>query len=255
MAGHELDVFVPRESVAVFILDSRIREVHVSVVARQVVLASPARDLLRFPVRPPIAVLLASIPLVEEPLVVPLELVVQVDAVHSAAVFADALFGAQVGAINLRVVCQLARLPEARVERLTGLPGALLPLVPIPFEQVPAAICQRHGAVVRAERQGAYQTLSCKVKQAFARVPAAVVEIALGYHTKSADGGKHLAFGAVDLVHPIAFSHGPTLTSSWQVEILREHISRVAIGRMIAFAAPATAAAAPVAEVVAVAII
>ena len=70
---------------------------------------------------------------------------------------------------------------------------------------------------------------------------------------KGADGGEHPAFGAVDLVHAIAFSHRPALTAAWQVEVLREHVARVAIGRLIAFAAAATATAASVAEVVAVA--
>ena len=59
----------------------------------------------------------------------------------------------------------------------------------------------------------------------------------------------------VNLVHAIAFTHWPTLTATCQVQVLREHVARVAIGRMIAFAAPATAAAAAVVDVVAVAVI
>jgi hypothetical protein len=46
----------------------------------------------------------------------------------------------------------------------------------------------------------------------------------------------------------------PALTTAWQFEVLREHLARVAIGRRIAFAAPAAATAAPVSEVVAVAV-
>jgi hypothetical protein len=68
-------------------------------------------------------------------------------------------------------------------------------------------------------------------------------------------GGEHPAFGAVDFVHAIAFSHRAALTAAWQIEVLREHIARIAIGRMIAFAATATAAAASVAEVVAIAVV
>jgi hypothetical protein len=44
------------------------------------------------------------------------------------------------------------------------------------------------------------------------------VEIALGHDAKSADGGEHSAFRAVDLVHTVAFSHGPSFTSARQVE-------------------------------------
>jgi hypothetical protein len=81
------------------------------------------------------------------------------------------------------------------------------------------------------------------------------VENALGDNAKAADGREHTAFRTVDFVHAIAFSHWPALTSARQVEVLREHVARVTIGRMIAFAAPATAAAAPFADVVAVAVI
>jgi hypothetical protein len=43
---------------------------------------------------------------------------------------------------------QFARLSEAGVERLARLPRALLPLVSIRFEEVSAALCQDHSAVV-----------------------------------------------------------------------------------------------------------
>jgi hypothetical protein len=46
----------------------------------------------------------------------------------------------------------------------------------------------------------------------------------------------------------------PALASAWEVEILCEHVARVTIGRMIAFAASTAAAAVSVAEVVAIAV-
>jgi hypothetical protein len=88
-----------------------------------------------------------------------------------------------------------------------------------------------------------------------ASVVATVVEIAFGDDAEGADGGERPALGAVDLIHAIAVSHWPTLTATWQIEVLREHIARVAMGRRIAFAAPATAAAVSVAEVVVIAVI
>jgi hypothetical protein len=93
------------------------------------------------------------------------------------------------------------------------------------------------------------------VAQGSAGILPAVVKIALRHDTKGADGGEYSALGAVDLVHAIAVSHWPTLTATWQVEVLREHVARVTIGCMIAFAAPATGAAASVVDVVAVAVI
>jgi hypothetical protein len=94
-----------------------------------------------------------------------------------------------------------------------------------------------------------------EVPLGFASVVAAVVKIAFGDDAEGADGGEHPAFGAVNFVHVIAVSHWPTLTATWQVEVLREHVARVTIGRMIAFAAPTAAAAVSVAEVVAIAVI
>jgi hypothetical protein len=80
------------------------------------------------------------------------------------------------------------------------------------------------------------------------------VEIALGHDAKGADCGEHPTFRAVDLVYAVTVSYRLALTAPWQVQVPREHISRVAIGHTIAFAATATAAAS-VAEVVAIAVI
>jgi hypothetical protein len=88
-----------------------------------------------------------------------------------------------------------------------------------------------------------------------ASVVSAVMEIALRDDAKGADGGKHPAFGAVDLVHPIPVAHWPTLTATWEVEVLREHIAQVTISFMIAFGAPTAVASVSVAEVVPFAVI
>jgi hypothetical protein len=101
VARDDLDVFVARLSLAVLILDARIREVDVSVVVRQVVLASPLSDLLRLAVRSSVAILPAAIALVKKPLAVALQLVIQDHAIHSAALLAEALLGALVGAVDL----------------------------------------------------------------------------------------------------------------------------------------------------------
>ena len=120
----------------------------VPIVVRQLVLPRPPRDLFRLAIRPAVAVLLASIALVEEPLIVALELVVEDDAPDPAALVPEALLGALVGAIDLGVVRQLAGLPEAGVEGLAGFVGAVVALVAVRFEEVPPAVCQRHGAII-----------------------------------------------------------------------------------------------------------
>jgi hypothetical protein len=52
------------------------------------------------------------------------------------------------------------------------------------------------------------------VSEALARVPAAVVEIALGDDAKGADVGKHPALGAADLVDAVALSHRTAFASA-----------------------------------------
>jgi hypothetical protein len=166
---------------------------------------------------------------VQELLVVALQLVVQDHAIDSAALLAETLLGAEVRAIDHRVVRELARLSEARVECLARLARPFLSLVPIRLEQIPSSIAKDRCAVVRAEWGGAQQTLLFEVALGLASVLPGVVEIALGDNAERADGGEHPAFRAVDLVHTIAFSHRPALTSARQVEILRKHVTGVAI--------------------------
>jgi hypothetical protein len=81
------------------------------------------------------------------------------------------------------------------------------------------------------------------------------VEIVLGHDAKGADGGKHPAFRAVDLVDAVALSHRPALASARKAEVLCEYIAGVAILRGIAVAGSPTAAAVPIANVAAVVVI
>jgi len=246
---------MPRAPVTVFVLDPGIRESDVPIVVRQLVLPRPASNLFRLTIRPAVAVLLAAIALVQKALIITLQLVVEDDATNPTTLPPEALLSTLVGAIDLRVVRQLARFPETRMERLAGFVTAAVALVPIRLEQVPAAVSEDNSAVVRAEWRRVQQTLLFEVALGSPSVVAAVVEIAFGYDAEGSDGSEHLAFGAVDLVHAIAISHWPTLPATWQVKVLHEHVARVTIACLIAFAAPTAAAAASVAEVVAVAVV
>jgi hypothetical protein len=67
---------------------------------------------------------------------------------------------------------------------------------------------------------------------------AAIVEIAFGHDAEGTDGGEYAALSAADLVHPIPFSNWPPLAPARQVEILREHMSRVVIIVETALTAP-----------------
>jgi hypothetical protein len=105
---------------------------------------------LRLTARPAVAVLLALVVPVEESLIGALQLTVEDDAPNPTAVAAETLLGALalVGAINLGVVRQLARLSDASVEGLAGFVGAVVTLVPVGLEQVTSAVRQRHGAII-----------------------------------------------------------------------------------------------------------
>src|SRR5687767_11908559 len=118
VAGDNLKILMPRAAVAVLVLDPRIREPDVPIVVRQLVFPRPTRDLFGLTVRPAVAVLLAAIALVEESLIVALQLVVEDDAPNPTALAAETLLGALVGAIDLGVVRQLARLSDTSVEGL-----------------------------------------------------------------------------------------------------------------------------------------
>ena len=150
VAGHDLKILVPRAAISVLVLDPRVRKPDVPIVVRQLVFTRanaqslPAHSLagrrrLSF---------LPRLRYVQEALIVALQFVVEDDAPNPTALAAYTLLGALVGAIDLGVVRQLARLSDAGVEGLTRLVGAVVTLVPVGLEQVTAAIRQRHGAII-----------------------------------------------------------------------------------------------------------
>ena len=68
---------------------------------------------------PSVAVLVVAIPFLQELLILPLQLVVQEDAVDVCTLFAQVLGLLQIGSVDLGVVRQLPRLVNAVVEGLT----------------------------------------------------------------------------------------------------------------------------------------
>lgn len=104
VAGHDFEILMPRAAVSVLVLDPRVREPDVPIVVRQVVFTRPLGNLFGLAVRPAVAVLLAAIALVEESLIVALELVVESDTAHLAALPPQTFLGALIGAIDLGVV-------------------------------------------------------------------------------------------------------------------------------------------------------
>jgi hypothetical protein len=120
----------------------------VPLVVRQIVFTRPPSNLFRLTVRPAVAVLPAAVALVEESLIVALKFVVEDDPSNPAALAPETLLGALVGAIDLRVVRQLAGFSEACPERLTGLARAVVAFVSVGFEEVSPAVRQDDGAII-----------------------------------------------------------------------------------------------------------
>ena len=124
VASNHFEVLVPRATVTVVVLDARIRETHVPIFVRQLVLPRPPRDFFGLAIWPTVAVLLAAIALVQEPLIVALQLVVEDDAPNPTPLPTETLLSALIGAIDPRVVRQLA--PPAPIMTETTFLGRLV---------------------------------------------------------------------------------------------------------------------------------
>jgi hypothetical protein len=73
VAGHDLEILVPRAAISVLVLDPRVRKPDVPIVVRQLVFPRPACNLFGLTVRPAVAVLLAAIALMQEALIIAFE--------------------------------------------------------------------------------------------------------------------------------------------------------------------------------------
>jgi hypothetical protein len=154
-----------------------------------------------------VAVFPTAVALLKETLVVPLELVVQDDATDPPALVPEALLRTLVGAIDLGVMSQLARLLPARVKRLARL---LRAVVAVGLKEIAPAVGEDDGAVAWTERSHSNEPLMLEVAKTAPRVLVAVtpvVEVALGHDPKRGDRCQHAALGAVDLVGALAVAN------------------------------------------------
>jgi hypothetical protein len=133
LGGH-LDVRVVFAAVPVAIFDAQIREMHFVIEVREVVFVGPFPDLVVGPIRVSVIVIAVAIPLMEPALVIPLELVIEDDALDPRIALDETLRGAFVGAIDLEVVFEFPLAFDARPERLT----VALVAVTMVFEQASA---------------------------------------------------------------------------------------------------------------------
>ena len=166
---------------------------------------------------PPVAVSVTAIALLQELLILALQLVVEDDAPDTSAVVADAFLGARVGAIDLCVVRQLARLAEAGVEGLAGLVTALAAarfehVSPFLGEHNDIALAPIHGDGL--DEAGFPQVIQSVVRLAIVVVPfEAAAQVFFGNDAKGADGREHPGLVAVDGVAALAIANQLALLS------------------------------------------
>ncbi len=119
--GRDLDIFPPDIPVHGFILDANIREVNLVVEVGQVVFTRPFLNLLDGPIRPAVAVAIASITLLEEALILTFQFPIELHAQDPRLTVLQPFCGFQVRAVELRVVGSLTGLVGTRIERLAAI--------------------------------------------------------------------------------------------------------------------------------------
>ena len=224
--GDDLDVFVADVAVLILVFDPGVGEVDAAVEEREVVLACPGLNLFRRAVRPAVAVGPSPVPLLQELLVVTLQLVVEDDAPDVSAAGTEALLGALVRAVDLGVVGQLARLPEARVERL---PGLVVALQAIRLEHVSTPTRQDDDVTVPALEWDSFEKARLlemsKALPSRLWVPITVEHIAqvIGVDDpKRSDRGERLALLAVQLIGSLPVAHELAVWATRQVDMATE---------------------------------
>ena len=131
-----------------FVLDAEVRKVHRVIEVPEVMVACPVFDLARGTIGSSVTVRPAAVSFLEPFLVLALELVLEDDAADVGALFAKPFLFAQVGAIELDVVRQLARPAYAGVE---GLLARIVTVAAVGFQEVMAAFRQRDRALATVQ--------------------------------------------------------------------------------------------------------
>ena len=249
--GRDLEVLPADVAVHVLVLDAHIGKMDVSVEAWQPVVARPVLDLCRGAVGPSVAVALAAVALLQEPLVLSFQLAVQFDAEDAGPSGLEAFCGLQVGTIELRVVGTLPRPVCARVEGLAvvRVSGS------VAFEQAAAVLCQRDRAFMFVHGHALDESLVLEVPQ-LGRLATCISEIAFRDDPKRTDRHQRARFGSVQGVVSIAVAHRFAVVTMRKIDVPDERITWIDCAIMpssgLAIPLAAGVAAAPTHIVIAV---
>src|SRR5207237_1118438 len=121
--GNDLDVLDGAPAVAVVILDPRIRELNVSVMAGQLAFPRPSGNGIVVPFGDSAAIPTTSVVLLEKALVLGLELLLEDHATNAGAALGEFLRCPNIRRMDPGIVGKLAGFAHTGVERLTRLTG------------------------------------------------------------------------------------------------------------------------------------
>jgi hypothetical protein len=206
-----------------------VRKVDLLIEVGQFVRARSSRDLVGLAVVSSIAGGSVPISLVQKLLVVTFQLVVEDHAIHADATFFQALRLTKVRPIELRVVLELARLPDAGVE---SLPWARRVVPSCGLEQFLPAICQSDGNVATAlQSDDIDEALLSQVAEVattgIGRTIAVVTEVGGGHDPERTDARQDAAFRTAEAVLALPVPDDLSLRTARQIEISGKHIGRV----------------------------
>jgi hypothetical protein len=230
----DFDVLALQSTVRLMILDAEVREMHLLIEVRQVVLVRPLANLIGRAVGMSVVVVVVLVAFVEPTLVFALQLVVEDDALDVRAALQETLLGLFVRAIDLEVVFEFPFASEARVERLR----MLVLVIAVALEETAPVLGQAHRMVaVSGHARGFDQPLFAQMSQVagpwISGADVVVAEITTGDHSERANGRERSGFGAAKRVLAIAVMNQFAFWSTWQVNVTGECIRDLAIALSI----------------------
>ena len=227
---HDLDVLDLPLAVRSLVFDANVGKMDVAVDHRKITAGRPLRHVGGVAVGVLFLPAALAFQIVEEPLVVPLQLVVEDDACDNRALLLEALGRSFVRAVELGVVRQFARLHEAGVERLRS---AVAVGRPMSLQQFATAIRQRHeGRPVATDDVGARLHKACLPKGSQLAVAgacgASAVVPKIGGHDDPEGAGRrqHPDLGLAQIDRAISVPDRPARRAAWQIQIARQRVAQ-----------------------------
>src|SRR5262249_41498610 len=112
VAGDDLDIFMAPPAVAIFVLDASVGKVHLLCIVRKATPPRPEANFVRQPIGAAIAVLPSAVVLLQEPLMVAFELIIEHHTFDLPTLRSQPLIKSDVRLIELSIVRQLTRFSE-----------------------------------------------------------------------------------------------------------------------------------------------